>query len=66
MACILRVLFNPDMCGLMDFVRGRENMAYLRYDGVLDVYERYNLDRPMGDDDSAEDLLGDMLDGTKV
>lgn len=61
-----RIIFNPDMCGLMDFVRGRENMAYLRYDGVLDVYERYNLDRPMGDDDSAEDLLGDMLDGTKV
>lgn len=60
------VIFNPDLCVLTDYVKGRENMAYQRLDGVLDVYERYNLDKPLGDDNDVQDILGDLLDGEKV
>ena len=46
-------IFNPADCELFEGVKGRENMAYERINGVLDEYERYNPEKPMsGQDDS--------------
>lgn len=50
------IIFNPDWCQLEESVRGRENMACLSLDGTEDIYERFDLSRPIGGEDSFEDV----------
>lgn len=50
------IMFNPSWCQLDDYVRGRENMAYLGLSGTEDVYERFDMSRSMGEDDTFDDV----------
>lgn len=50
------VIFNPAECQLTDFVRGRENMAYFNLDSTEDVYEVFDASKPLGEDDTLEDV----------
>ena len=44
-------MFNPEVCQIYDYVKGRENMAILGINGVLEDYERYDLNKSMGTED---------------
>ena len=50
------VIFNPEACKLDEIVRGRDNMAFERLDGVLDTYVRFDTDKSMGDEEELSDL----------
>ena len=50
------IMFNPEVCQLTDIVKGRDNMAYLRLDGVLDMYERFNANKPMSESEELEEV----------
>lgn len=47
------VMFNPSICSLVETVRGRQNMAFQALDGVLDVYQRFDLDNSL---DKTDDI----------
>lgn len=49
-------MFNPDWCQLEDFYKGRENMAYFTLDSTEDMYERFDISKPLGQEDSLEDV----------
>ena len=50
------VIFNPNWCQLTEPVKGRDNMAVLRLDGVLDTYERFNTSKSLGEAEEIEDI----------
>lgn len=50
------IIFDPAKCQLLDYVKGRENMAYFNLDSTEDVYEVFDATKPMGDDDTFEDV----------
>ena len=50
------IMFNPEWCQLDDFIKGRENMAYLNLDGTEDIYERFDINRHLGEEDTFEDV----------
>lgn len=49
-------MFNPAECQLMDIVRGRENMAVLPINGILDTYERLDANKSMAYEETLEDI----------
>lgn len=50
------VIFNPADCQLLDFVKGRENMAYFNIDSTEDMYEVFDATKPLGTEDTIEDV----------
>lgn len=58
------VMFNPNICVLMDVVKGRNNMAVEVYNGVLDIYERFDSSRSM--DKDADELYQEESDDNYV
>lgn len=50
------IIFNPSWCQLDDFVRGRENMAYMVLNSTEDVYERFDLSKPMGEEETFDEV----------
>lgn len=52
-----KYMFNPNDCQILDIVKGRENMAYLPIDGVLDMYEMFDPSKSMSDtEEQVEDI----------
>jgi hypothetical protein len=50
------IMFNPDDCQLYDYVKGRENMAVQQLNGVIDDYQRFDITKTMGDEDTFDDV----------
>lgn len=50
------IMFNPADCQLLDFVKGRENMAYFNLDSTEDMYEVFDATKPLGTEDTLEDV----------
>lgn len=50
------VIFDPAQCQLLDFVKGRENMAYFTLDSTEDMYEVFDASKPLGTEDMLEDV----------
>lgn len=53
------IMFNPAIC-TVDFIKGRDNMAYMQLNGVLDTYERFNADVSM--DKTVDSMIDDGED----
>ena len=54
------MIFNPDYCVMTEGIKGRENMAYERLDGNLEIYERFNPEKSMGSSqENVEDEFED-------
>lgn len=51
-----KVIFDPAECQLMDYVKGRENMAYFNLDSTEDIYEVFDATKPLGEEDELEDV----------
>lgn len=52
-----KLMFNPADCALDDFYKGRDNMAIVKYDGVLDDYVVYDLDNSLDKDTISEGFI---------
>lgn len=50
------IIFDPAQCQLMDYVKGRENMAYFNIDSTEDIYEVFDATKPLGTEDTLEDV----------
>ena len=50
------IIFNPADCQLMDYVKGRENMAYFNIDSTEDMYEVFDATKPLGEEDTIADV----------
>lgn len=50
------VIFNPADCQLMDYVKGRENMAYFNIDSTEDMYEVFDATKPLGEEETIADV----------
>ena len=50
------VMFNPNCCAMSEYVKGCTNMAYQPINGVLDIYERFDSNRPMAESEALEDV----------
>lgn len=50
------VIFDPAQCTLTDYVKGRENMAYFTLDSTEDMYEMFDVTKPLGTEDTLEDV----------
>lgn len=50
------IIFNPAWCQLDEFIRGRENMAYLSLPGTEDFYERFDASKPMDEQETFEEV----------
>lgn len=50
------IIFNPADCQLLDFVKGRENMAFFNLDSTEDMYEVFDATKPLGTEDAIEDV----------
>ena len=52
------VIFNPAYCTMYDCSHGRDNAAMQVLDGVMDTYEMFDLNKPLGEEeDDVEDLV---------
>lgn len=50
------IIFNPADCQLMDYVKGRENMAYFNIDSTEDMYEVFDATKPLGEEETIADV----------
>lgn len=51
-----KIMFNPKDCIMSEYVRGRENMAFMLIDGVIEDYTPYDLSKSLDSAESAEEL----------
>ena len=49
-------IFNPDQCELTEPYKDRDNMAYQRLDGSMDIYEKFDLEKSL-DGDTSDNLF---------
>lgn len=50
------IIFNPADCQLVDFVKGRENMAYINLDSTEDIYQVFDATKPLGEEDTLAEV----------
>lgn len=50
------IMFNPAWCQLDEMIKGRENMAYFSLDGTEDLYERFDANKSLGEEETFEDV----------
>jgi hypothetical protein len=49
-------MFNPAWCQLDEPIKGRDNMAYVNLDSTEDIYERFDISKPLGEEETIEDV----------
>lgn len=51
-----KIIFNPADCQLVDYVKGRENMAYFMLDSTEDTYEVFDATKPLGEEEQLDEV----------
>lgn len=57
------IMFNPDWCVLDEHIRGRVNMAYEPLNGTEDIFERFDLSKPLSEEE--EEIIVEETAKTK-